>query len=78
MHESLNTGKLIVNMVKTERGTHVLFQGFGLQTTDDIAPLTRGAVQTAVSTYYPGVSIKRLSTGGRDIRGHQEIEIELV
>ena len=54
MRESANTGQLVVNMVKTEKDTHVLYRDYGLSETDEATVLTRTSVQSEISKYYPG------------------------
>ena len=61
MRESANTGQLVVNMVKTEKGTHPLYRDFGLAETDESTVLTRTSVQSEISKYYPGAYGKSLT-----------------
>ena len=51
MRESANTGSLVANMVKTEKGTHLLYRDYGLSETDESTVLTRASVQSEISKY---------------------------
>ena len=77
MRESQNTGKLVVNMIKTERGTHVLFRDYGLAETDEAAVLTRTSVQSEISKYYPGAYVKSLTLNEVQADGSFEFNIDV-
>ena len=72
-----NTGLLVVNMVKTERGTHVLFRDYGLAETDDATVLTRTSVQSEISKYYPGAYVKSLTLNEAQADGSFEFNIDI-
>ena len=77
MRESANTGQLVVNMVKTEKGTHVLFRNYGLAETDDVRSLTRTSVQSEISKYYPGAYVKSLTLNEAQSDGSFEFNIDI-
>ena len=77
MRESANTGQLVVNMVKTEKGTHVLFRGYGMSETDEATVLTRTSVQSEISKYYPGTYVKSLTLNGGQTDGSFEFNIDI-
>ena len=77
MRESANTGKLVVNMVKTERGTHVLFRDYGMAETDESTVLTRTSVQSEISKYYPGAYVKSLTLNEVQADGSFEFDIDI-
>lgn len=77
MRESSNTGRLAVNMVKTERGTHVLYRDYGLAETDESTVLTRTSVQSEISKYYPGAYVKSLTLNDVQADGSFEFNIDI-
>jgi len=77
MRESSNTGSLVVNMVKTEKDTHVLFRNYGLSETDESTVLTRTSVQSEVSKYYPGAYVKSLTLNEMRADGSFEFNIDV-
>ena len=77
MRESSNTGSLVVNMVKTERDTHVLYRDFGLSETDESTVLTRTSVQSEISKYYPGAYVKSLTLNEVQADGSFEFNIDV-
>ena len=77
MRESANTGSLVVNMVKTEKGTHLLFRDYGLAETDDATVLTRTSVQSEISKYYPGAYVKSLTLNEGRADGSFEFNIDI-
>ena len=77
MRESSNTGQLVVNMVKTERDTHVLYRDFGLAETDESTVLTRTSVQSEISKYYPGTYVKSLTLNEVQADGSFEFNIDV-
>ena len=76
MRESSNTGKLVVNMVETEKGTHILYRDYGLSETDESTVLTRTSVQSEISKYYPGAYVKSLTLNEVQADGSFQINIE--
>ena len=77
MRESSNTGKLVVNMVKTERDTHVLYRNYGLAETDESTVLTRTSVQSEISKYYPGAYVQSLTLNEVQADGSFEFNIDI-
>ena len=77
MRESSNTGLLVVNMIKTERGTHVLYRDYGLSETDEATVLTRTSVQSEISKYYPGAYVKSLTLNEGRTDGSFEFNIDV-
>ena len=77
MRESSNTGQLVVNMVKTEKWTHVLYRDYGLSETDESTVLTRTSVQSEISKYYPGAYVKSLTLSGSQADGSFEFAIDV-
>ena len=77
MRESSNTGQLVVNMVKTERDTHVLYRDYGLAETDESTMLTRTSVQSEISKYYPGAYVKSLTLKEAEADGCFEFNIDV-
>lgn len=77
MRESTNTGQLAVNMVKTEKGTHVLYRDYGLTETDEATVLTRTSVQSEISKYYPGAYVKSLTLSEIQADGSFEFNIDI-
>ena len=77
MRESANTGELVVNMVKTEKGTHVLYRDYGLSETDEATVLTRTSVQSEISKYYPGAYVKSLTLNEVQSDGSFEFNIDI-
>lgn len=77
MRESANTGSLVVNMVKTERGAHVLYRDYGLSETDETTVLTRTSVQSEISKYYPGAYVKSLTLNEVQSDGTFEFNIDI-
>ena len=69
-------GELICNMIRTEKGTHVLFRDFGLSGVDSETTITRTSIQNEVSKWYPDVLIKSCTSQG-DVNGQFEIAIEV-
>ena len=77
MRESSNTGKLVANMVKTEKDTHVLYRDYGLAETDEATVLTRTSVQSEISKYYPGAYVKSLTLNEVQADGFFEFNIDV-
>ena len=77
MRESANTGQLVVNMVKTEKDTHVLYRDYGLAETDEATVLTRTSVQSEISKYYPGAYVKALTLNEVQSDGSFEFNIDI-
>ena len=77
MRESSNTGSLVANMVKTEKGTHILYRDFGLAETDESTVLTRTSVQSEISKYYPGAYVKSLTLNEVQADGSFEFNIDV-
>ena len=77
MRESSNTGQLVVNMVKTERDTHILYRNYGLSETDESTVLTRTSVQSEISKYYPGAYVKSLTLNEVQADGSFEFNIDV-
>ena len=77
MRESANTGQLVVNMVKTERDTHVLYRDYGLSETDEATVLTRTSVQSEIWKYYPGAYVKSLTLNEARADGSFEFNIDV-
>ena len=77
MRESSNTGSLVVNMIKTERDTHVLYRDYGLSETDESTVLTRTSVQSEISKYYPGAYVKSLTLNEVQADGSFEFNIDV-
>lgn len=77
MRESQNTGSLVVNMVKTEKGTHVLFRDYGMSETDEATVLTRTSVQSEISKYYPGAYVKSLTLSEGRADGSFEFNVDI-
>ena len=77
MRESSNTGSLVVNMVKTERDTHVLYRDYGLAETDEATVLTRTSVQSEISKYYPGAYVKSLTLNEVQADGTFQFNIDV-
>ena len=77
MRESKNSGELVANLVKTERGTHVLYRSFGLSNVDSPSTITRTTVQNEVSRWYPDVSVITCTCTNATNSGHFEYEIEV-
>ena len=77
MRESSNTGQLVVNMIKTERDTHVLYRDYGLSETDESTVLTRTSVQSEISKYYPGAYVKSLTLNEVQAGGSFEFNIDV-
>ena len=77
MRESANTGRLVVNMVKTERDSHVLYRDYGLAETDESTVLTRTSVQSEISKYYPGAYVKSLTLNEVKADGSFQFNIDI-
>ena len=77
MRESSNTGQLVVNMIKTEKDTHVLYRDFGLSETDESTVLTRTSVQSEISKYYPGAYVKSLTLNEVQTDGSFQFNIDV-
>ena len=77
MRESANTGQLVVNMIKTERDTHILYRDYGLSETDEATVLTRTSVQSEISKYYPGTYVKSLTLNEVQADGSFEFNIDV-
>lgn len=77
MRESGNTGKLIRNMVLSERGEHCLFRDYGLAVTDDIGAFSRTMIQSEISKYYPGAYVKSLTLDEVQSDGSFEFNIDV-
>ena len=77
MRESANTGRLVVNMVKTVKDTHVLYRDYGLSETDESTVLTRTSVQSEISNYYPGAYVKSLTLNEVQADGSFEFNIDV-
>jgi hypothetical protein len=77
MRESENIGKLACRLVETELGEHVLFRDYGLAATDDAEPLSRTAVQSKISQFYPGAMIKEFTIVEADQTGTFNIHIDI-
>ena len=77
MRESANTGSLVVNMIKTERDSHVLYRDYGLSETDEATVLTRTSVQSEISKYYPGAYVKSLTLNEVQADGSFEFNIDV-
>ena len=77
MRESSNTGQLVVNMIKTEKDTHVLYRDFGLSETDESTVLTRTSVQSEISKYYPGAYVKSLTLTDAQADGSFQFNIDV-
>ena len=77
MRESGNTGQLVVNMIKTEKDTHVLYRNYGLAETDETTVLTRTSVQSEISKYYPGAYVKSLTLNKAKADGSFEFNIDI-
>ena len=77
MRESANTGQLVVNMIKTERDTHILYRDYGLAETDESAVLTRTSVQSEISKYYPGAYVKSLTLNEVKADGSFQFNIDV-
>ena len=77
MRESSNTGKLVANMIKTEKDNHVLYRDYGLSETDESTVLTRTSVQSEISKYYPGAYVKSLTLNEVQADGSFEFNIDV-
>ena len=77
MKESSEAGKLAANMVSTEKGTYVLYRGYGLTGTDNNEPLRRQDISAALAAYYPEMRVRGLGLISADKRGHFDIDIAL-
>ena len=77
MRESSNTGKLVANMIKTEKDNHVLYRDYGLSETDESTVLTRTSVQSEISKYYPGAYVKSLTLNEVQADGSFEFTIDV-
>ena len=77
MRESANTGKLVVNMIKTAKDTHVLYRDYGLSETDESTVLTRTSVQSEISKYYPGAYVKSLTLNEVQADGSFQFNIDV-
>ena len=77
MRKSANTGELVVNMMKTERGTHVLYRDYGMSETDEATVLTRTSVQSEISKYYPGAYVKSLTLNEVQADGSFQFNIDI-
>lgn len=73
-----NTGKHIVNMIRTRQGEHPLFRAFGLGGVVD-APnrITRSTIQAEVVRWYPGARVSSLRVDAADVSGEFSYTIKV-
>lgn len=77
MRESENIGKLVSNLVQTDLKEHILFPAYGITTIDSNSPITRGAVQSQVSIWYPGTVVERCTVDKATPDGHFELSVQV-
>lgn len=77
MRESKNGGELVVNMLQTGKGSHILFPEFGLEQIDESSVLTRTKVQNEVSRWYPDLIVKSILCTSANEKGEFEYDIDV-
>lgn len=75
MGESRNIGALTANMIKTSKGEHCLFRGYGLADIDGQAP-RRSNVQAGLAEFLPGARCTSLSVSV-DSAGHVDAQLHV-
>ena len=71
-----DTAHCIANCLATNRGSHVLYRGFGLSVVDEANAPMRRDVLIQLSTYYPDATLNNVSITRAETNGHFECKIE--
>lgn len=71
-----DTARCIANCLATNRGSHVLYRGFGLSVVDEANPPMRRDILIQLSTYYPDATLNNVSIIRAETNGHFEYKIE--
>lgn len=77
MHESNSIGKLVVNLVKTDIGEHVLYRDYGLVEIDAPTQLTRTQMQAEVEKWYPSATVTDCELIEASESGHFDYNIHV-
>ena len=73
-----NTGKHIVNMIKTRRGEHPLFRAFGMGgDVDEPTRITRSGIQAEVVRWYPAARVDSIRVDSASVSGEFAYTIEV-
>ena len=71
-----DTVHCIANCLATNKGSHVLYRGFGLSVTDEANAPMRRDILIQLSTYYPDATLDNVSIIRAETNGHFEYKID--
>ena len=71
-----DTAHCIANCLATNKGSHVLYRGFGLNVIDGTNVPMRRDVLIQLSTYYPDVTLNDVTVTRVETNGHFEYKVD--